>query len=107
MGFLKWIKDKFGRSAYLGKEESPSLSGTWDAPYTPNSAIRDDRQAVNDRVRQLVRKMPWLEGALEASVCYKVGDGFTHKPCVENEGGDADDSTNRMQIGRASCRERV
>lgn len=96
MGFLKWIKDKFGRSAYLGKEESPSLSGTWDAPYTPNSAIRDDRQAVNDRVRQLVRKMPWLEGALEASVCYKVGDGFTHKPCVENERGDADASTNRM-----------
>lgn len=72
---------------YAGANNTPSLDRYWLGGGDSNSDIRQDRQRTADRVRQLARDMPWLNGAIEASVAYKVGEGFNMKPAVKSKSG--------------------
>lgn len=71
-----------GRRAYAGAKLLPSQVGYWGGESTANSDIRESRQSVASRVRQLVRDMPWLDQSIDASVAYKVGEGFNFMPAV-------------------------
>lgn len=82
------------RSAYMN--ESASTEGGWDAPHTANSGIREDRQKIANHVRQLTRKMPWMDSAIEAAVAYKVGEGFSFRPAVVDETGALDKKVNAI-----------
>ncbi len=72
---------------YAGARTTPSQAARWLGGSDSNKDIRQDRQTVTNRVRQLVRDMPWLDGALDAAVAYKVGEGFNYKPAVVDDDG--------------------
>lgn len=75
------------KRSYAGAKLTPSLKEYWNYGTDPNSDIRQDRQKVANRVRQLVRDMPWLDGAISTAVDYKIGEGFNFKPAVTDEQG--------------------
>ena len=80
------LRDKYRR--YAGAKTTPSLSSYWSGgDKDPNASIRQNRQAVANRVRQLVKDMPWLDGSLESAADYWVGEGFNFKPAVVDEAG--------------------
>lgn len=80
--FEEDAKNGFNKRKYAGARTTPGQSNYWLGGGDPNSDIRADRQKVAERIRQLVRDMPWLDGAMEAAVSYKIGEGFTAKPSV-------------------------
>lgn len=73
--------------SYAGAKLTPSLKEHWEHGSGPNDDIRQDRQKVANRVRQLVRDMPWMDGAIDAATDYKIGEGFNFKPAVTDEQG--------------------
>lgn len=76
----------FGR-AYAGARLTPSQANYWNGGGSPNSEIRASRDRTAARIRQLVRDMPWLDQSFDASVAYKVGEGFNFKPAVTDGSG--------------------
>lgn len=79
--------EKPRKRGYSAVRNTASNVGYWGAVGDPNSDIRADRAKVSQRVRQLVRDMPWLDEAISASVDFKVGEGFTFRPAVRNDDG--------------------
>lgn len=85
------------KRSYAGAKKTPSLSQYWDGlGGDANASIRRDRQTVANRVRQLTRDMPWMDGAVEATADYWVGEGFNFKPAVTESDGQMDRETNRI-----------
>ena len=80
-------KSALSRRGYSAVKNTGSNISYWGAVGDPNSDIRQDRSKVSQRVRQLVRDMPWLDEAISASVDFKVGEGFTFRPAVRNADG--------------------
>lgn len=80
---------------YAGAKQTPSLKEYWNASSDPNADIRVDRRKVADRVRQLVRDMPWMDGALESTADYMVGEGMNFKPAIVGKDGLMDRETNK------------
>ena len=77
------------REAYAGaKLTPPSLKEYWGTRFRARTTTSGkDRQKVANRVRQLVRDMPWMDGAITAATDYKIGEGFNFKPAVTDEQG--------------------
>ena len=80
---------------YAAARLTPSLSNYWGHGGDANESIRMDRRTVANRVRQLVKDMPWMNGALESAADYWVGEGFNFKPAVVDEAGLMDRNTNK------------
>lgn len=81
--------------SYAGARLLPSQKNHWGGGSGPNDDIRADRQKVANRVRQLARDMPWLNGAIDSAVAYRVGEGFNFRPAVIGDDGKMDRKTNR------------
>lgn len=81
--------------SYAGARVLPSQKNYWDGGTGPNDDIRADRQKVANRVRQLARDMPWMNGAIDSAVAYRVGEGFNFRPAVVGADGKMDRETNR------------
>ena len=88
--------EKPRQRGYSAVRNTPSSAGYWGAVGDPNSDIRADRAKVSQRVRQLVRDMPWLDEAISASVDFKVGEGFAFKPAVRRSDGSLDTEINNI-----------
>ena len=87
-----------GKRMYLAAAQTPSTASYWGGGNLgdSNSSIRQARPVVSSRVRELVENMPWMGMAISASVAYKVGEGFTFKPAVEDGEGKADTAANAL-----------
>lgn len=82
-------QNEYLRRGYSGARNTPGTKNYWNGgSWTdPNSDIRQDRDRVSARIRQLVRDMPYLDEAINAAVAFHIGEGFSFKPAVKDENG--------------------